>query len=235
MKMKKNYTRLIPTILLLLVVNICLGQQNAVLPPAAFGKCINNNDSTQLLDVRTIGEFSTGHIKNALQADWKDGAEFYRRIESIDKNKPVYIYCLSGGRSAAAAQKMRDKGYTNVNELKGGLNAWKADNMEVEGSTNEKQMSLAELDNKIKASKTVLLDFGAEWCPPCKKMEPVLARLQANNPGKFSMIKIDGGKDQEIMQKYGVIALPVFIVIKNGKQVWRKEGLAGEKEIAAQL
>lgn len=190
-------------------------------------------DSVQLLDVRTASEYAAGHIKNSLLADWKDVNEFNRRINFIDKERPVYVYCLGGGRSAAAAEQMRSMGYLQVYELKGGMNAWKAADKAVEGKSTERQMSIEELNNAIRAAKMVLLDFGAEWCPPCKKMEPVLKSLQTNHPNKFTLVKVDGGRDEDILKKYEVTALPVFILFKDGVQVWRKEGTATEKEIAA--
>ena len=206
-------------------------QNNTSLAADEFEKAIQK-DSVQLLDVRTAGEYKDGHIKNSLLADWKDEAEFSRRIGFIDKQKPVYVYCLGGGRSAAAAVKMRAMGYQHVYELQGGINAWKAGNKNVEGRSNEKQMSLSEFNTAINTGKFVLVDFGAEWCPPCKKMEPVLKSLQTNNPNKFTLVKVDGGRDEEILKKYNVTALPVFILFKNGLQVWRKDGIAEEKEIA---
>lgn len=206
-------------------------QNNTSLTSDEFEKAIQK-DSVQLLDVRTAGEYKDGHIKNSLLADWKDEAEFSRRIGFIDKQKPVYVYCLGGGRSAAAAVKMRAMGYQHVYELKGGINAWKAGNKNVEGRSSEKQMSLPEFNTAINTGKFVLVDFGAEWCPPCKKMEPVLKSLQTNNPNKFTLVKVDGGRDETILKQYNVTALPVFILFKNGLQVWRKDGIAEEKEIA---
>ena len=192
-------------------------------------------DSVQILDVRTAGEYSTGHIKGAMLADWNNKEEFKRRVAFIDKNKPVYVYCLVGGRSAAAAEKMRAEGFEKVFELKGGINAWKADSKPLEGKTTVRQMSIDEFNRLINSSKAVLVDFGAVWCPPCKKMGPVLKSLESNNPGKFSLVKVDGGNDEEIMKAYNVTTLPVFILFKDGKQVWRKDGVAEEKEIADQL
>jgi thioredoxin-like negative regulator of GroEL len=49
------------------------------------------------------------------------------------------------------------------------------------------------------------------------------------------LVKVDGGRDQDILQTYKVTALPVFIVFKDGKEIWRRDGVATEKEIAAQL
>ena len=212
----------------------CTAQTKTSLSADEFETAISK-DSVQILDVRTPGEFASGHIKNTLLANWNDRSEFERRISFIDKKKPVYVYCLGGGRSAAAAEKMRNEGFENVYELKGGINAWKAADKKLEGSNNAKQMSLEEFNGALTSSKTVLVDFGAEWCPPCKTMEPVIASLQKNNAGKFSLLKVDGGKDEAVLKAYNVTALPVFIIFKDGKQVWRKEGVADEKEIAAQL
>lgn len=229
--MKYTY-RIIGSFLLTFILFSTSAQTSTALTATEFEKGIAGNDSIQLLDVRTAGEYKAGHLKNALLADWKDENEFNRRIGFIDKEKPVYVYCLGGGRSAAAAEKMRALGYRQVYELKGGINAWKAGNKAVEGKSSEQQMSIDELNNAINASKTVLVDFGAEWCPPCKKMEPVLKSLLNNNSNKFTLVKVDGGRDEELLKKYNVTALPVFILFKNGKQVWRKDGIAEEKEIS---
>ncbi len=213
----------------------CTAQTKTSLTADEFEKAISK-DSVQLLDVRTPGEYSLGHIKNTLLANWNDKDEFNRRVSFIDKNKPVYVYCLAGGRSAAAAEKMRGMGFENVYELQGGINAWKAANKNLAGAaTSAKQMSIEEFNTAINASKTVLVDFGAEWCPPCKKMEPVIKKLQADNTGKFTLVKVDGGNDEAILKEYKVTELPVFMIFKDGKMVWRKDGVADEKEIATHL
>ncbi len=222
----------IAAILLTTTFLCCAAQTNTSLTAGEFETA--TKDSIQLLDVRTPGEYNTGHIKNALQADWTDKQEFNRRIAFIDKNKPVYVYCLSGGRSGAAAKEMRTNGYQKVYELNGGINAWKAANKPLEGKTTKPQMSIEQFNTSIKGDAVVLVDFGAEWCPPCKKMEPVLKDLQASNK-KFTLIKVDGGKDEDVLKEYAVTALPVFIIFKNGKQAWRKDGVVDEKELAAAL
>ncbi len=231
----KSLFRLCKTILLSVILFSCTAQTKTSLTADEFEKNITTKENVQILDVRTPGEFFSGHIKNALQANWNDAKEFDRRISFIDKNKPVYVYCLSGGRSAAAAQKMRKMGYENVYELKGGTNAWRAANKPLEGSSNEKQMSIGDFNASINSAKTVLVDFGAEWCPPCRKMEPVLKSLISHNPGKFTLLKVNGGRDQAILDQYKITALPVFIIFKDGKPVWRKDGMAEEKEFTEQL
>ncbi|MEO6254188.1 MAG: thioredoxin domain-containing protein [Ferruginibacter sp.] len=231
----KFLNKSIPALLLSLIIFSCNAQTTASLTADEFEKAITTQANIQVLDVRTPGEYFSGHIQNALQADWNDAKEFERRLSFIDKNKPVYVYCLAGGRSASAADKMRKSGFKNVYELKGGTNGWRAANKPLIGNSTEKQMTSATLNAAINSSKTVLVDFGAEWCPPCKVMDPVLKSLVANNPGKFSLVKVDGGRDQDLIKEYEITALPVFIIFKDGKQFWRKDGIATEAEIAEHL
>jgi rhodanese-related sulfurtransferase len=226
---------IISTLLFSGIIVSCTAQTKNKLTADEFEKEITTKENIQILDVRTPKEFFEGHIKNALQADWNDKTEFERRLAFVDKNKPVYVYCLAGGRSAAAADKMRKEGYTNVYELSGGTNAWRAASKPLEGAGTEKQMTIEAFNTSIKGSKIVLVDFGASWCPPCIQMEPVLKSLTENNKSKFTLLKVDGSRDQDILQAYKVTALPVFIVFKDGKEVWRKDGIATEKEIADQF
>ena len=80
--------------------------------------------NVQVLDVRTAGEYETGHLKNAVLADWTKPEEFEKKALTLDISKPVYIYCLVGGRSAAAAKWLTTKGY-KVYNMDGGIAAWK--------------------------------------------------------------------------------------------------------------
>lgn len=78
---------------------------------------------TQLIDVRTPKEFLSGHIENALNIHLYD-ADFENRINKMDKLKPIYVYCKAGGRSAEAVAIMREQGFAEIIELKGGIDAW---------------------------------------------------------------------------------------------------------------
>lgn len=189
----------------------------------------------QILDVRKASEFGSGHLKSALQADWTDKTQFFDRIQYLDKNRPVYIYCLVGGRSAAAAAWMRDNGFSKVIELSGGINAWKMAGKEVEGQQYVKQMTPEEYQASIPANRTVLVDFGAEWCPPCVKMEPVITEIRNDPSLNIEFVKIDAGVHTDLMKAMQIEAIPVFIVYKNGKETWRKQGLVSKEELIAQL
>jgi thioredoxin len=189
----------------------------------------------QLLDVRTAKEYQNAHIKNSLQADWVNIDQFKDRVQYLDKNKPVMIYCASGGRSSAAAEWLRNNGYHNVQELKGGLTAWKAGDKPTEGIPATKQITVADYAEIIKTKGRVLVDFGAEWCPPCKKMEPVLMQLENELGDKFSLAKVDAGIHTNIMKELKVEAIPTFIIYQDGKEVWRRQGVVASEELKKQL
>jgi rhodanese-related sulfurtransferase len=189
----------------------------------------------QLLDVRTTAEYQSGHIKNALLADWNNEVQFKDRTQHLYKSKPVYVYCLSGARSSAAANWLQQQGYTNVVSLKGGINAWKQTNKAVEGALDIPQMTIEEYQAAISGNETILVDFGADWCPPCKKMEPVLEQLKTEKKDAFKFIRVDGGVHTNVMKAMNVEALPVFIIYKNGKLVWRKQGITTLDELSSHL
>ncbi len=210
----------------------CKGQADSVktLSVQEFSAGLNEK-KVQLLDVRTANEFKTGHIKNALQADWNNKTEFAERIKFVEKDKPVYIYCLAGVRSNAAAVWMRNNGFKYVVELAGGINAWKKSEKPLEGINNEKQLTIQEYWEKIPKDKTVLVDFGAAWCPPCIQMEDVISKLVAEKDLNFQLVKIDGGIHTDIMKELSIEPIPFFIIYKNGKEVWRHQGVVSKKEL----
>jgi len=222
--------------LLLFSMVSCQGQQDSSrkIGPDEFEKGISKAD-IQVLDVRTSGEYSSGHIKNSLLADWNNKQQFNDRIQYVDKNIPVYIYCLAGGRSAAAADWMRQNGFKNVLELQGGMNAWKKENKPVEGMSNEPQMTIEQYWTKIPKDKTTLVDFGASWCPPCVKMAPVIDELESTKDLNFLLVKVDAGIHIEIQKYLNIEPIPVFIIYKEGKEVWRKQGMVTKDELLMQL
>jgi rhodanese-related sulfurtransferase len=189
----------------------------------------------QLLDVRTAGEYQSGHIKNSLQADWLNKEQFTDRIKYLDKSKPLLVYCASGVRSGAAAKWLLENGFIDVQNLKGGMVSWKLEGKPVEAVDTKMQLTIDQYNELSKSGDIVLVDFGAEWCPPCKKMEPVLQQLQKELTGKFKLVKVDGGVDINVMKAQKVESLPVFIIYKNGKETWRKQGVVELPELKAKL
>lgn len=211
----------------------CSSNAQTNIPVAAFDKAIHEKN-IQLLDVRTAEEYKSGHLKDALQANWNDQAEFIKRIASLDKNIPVYTYCLSGIRSTAATEWLNANGYKAFN-MQGGINKWKAAGKELEQAAPIKQLSMQDYLQQIPADKTVLVDFGAPWCPPCKKMDVVLQELQQTHGNTFVLLKIDGGINSELAKALNVEELPTFFIYKQGKQTWKARGIVSANDIIQQL
>ena len=78
-----------------------------------------------LVDVRTESEVADGMIATAKHVDFY-GPNFLSEMEALGKNKPLYLYCRSGGRSAKALEMLKAAGFTRVHHLEGGFMAWKA-------------------------------------------------------------------------------------------------------------
>jgi thiol-disulfide isomerase/thioredoxin len=160
---------------------------------------------------------------------------FEERIKYLDKNKPVYTYCLVGGRSAAAAARLREEGFKEVYNLQGGITAWKKAELPVEGRSPAPPITMDEYLARILAGKTVLVDIGAEWCPPCKKMEPVLKEIAVQKKDAVVMITIDGGAQEKLAAALNAATLPTFIIYKNGKETWRQAGIVSKEVLLQQL
>ncbi|MNU91154.1 Thioredoxin [compost metagenome] len=222
----KYFTKQFTFLFFSTLFNIAFSQKPA-LSPKPFSDSIQR-EGIQLLDVRTAGEYSQGHISGAFQADWNNPDQFKERITSLDKEKPVYIYCLAGSRSAAAQKWLVKEGFKKVVNLEGGINAWNLEDLPVEGTEKVPQISLADFLRSIPKDQIVLVDIGAEWCPPCKKMTPIVDELSQDG---YTIIKIDGGAQTELVKELKVGAFPTFIVYKNGMEGNRLTGVYSKEDL----
>jgi rhodanese-related sulfurtransferase len=94
-----------------------------ILSPAEF-KTALENPSVQLLDVRTPNEFAAGSIQGAKNLNLFDGAGFQRAAATLNKQKPVYLFCQSGNRSKSASKLLSQMGFTQIYDLRGGYSNW---------------------------------------------------------------------------------------------------------------
>jgi len=88
-----------------------------------FKEALSTNSEIQLIDVRTPKEYNEGHIENALLIDFFS-EDFKTKVQELNKNKPVYLYCKSGTRSGKSSKILADLGFTEIVDLKGGFMAW---------------------------------------------------------------------------------------------------------------
>ena len=188
-----------------------------------------------LVDVRTPGEFEKGHLENAQNIDF-NGNDFKNRVAELDKNTPVFMYCLTGSRSLAAAEQLRTDGY-EVYMLKGGILKWRAEKLpEVAGEGMAVAgMNMDAFKALLKSDKVVLVDFYAEWCGPCKKMEPFLNEISADMQKDVVLVRIDTDKNPVLAQQLGIQALPYLRIYKDNKMVWENLGFINKEGLVNQL
>lgn len=205
-------------------------QTPSSLSAKAFAEKLKALPEAPVIDVRTAEEFSSGHLQNAVNYDW-NGSQFEAQIKTLDKSKPVFVYCLSGGRSAAAASKMRAEGFSEVYELEGGMMKWRNENLPETTNDQVSSTGISEQDfqSLLNSDKTILIDFYADWCVPCKKMEPYLNDISKEQKNTLTLIRINVEENQELCQKLGISAIPVLQVYKNRKMTWTNTGFI-EKE-----
>ena len=83
----------------------------------------------------------------------------------------------------------------------------------------------------ISSSPTVLVDFYATWCGPCKTLGPILEQVKDELGDAVKIVKIDVDKNQPLATKYQVRGVPTMILYKNGKQVWRQSGVVQKEQL----
>lgn len=88
-----------------------------------FKEKLASIENPQLIDVRTPREFEKGNISGSTMVNFKD-KNFAVEMAKLDKSRPLFIYCQSGGRSLSACNQAVTDGFTEVYELKGGYGSW---------------------------------------------------------------------------------------------------------------
>jgi len=229
------------SIFLTVLLGSC-GPQNAQqnfrdLSADEFQTELTKNSSIQLLDVRTPEEFEQGHLDGALNYNIRS-ADFEKQAGSLDKTKPVFVYCLSGRRSASAASILVQKGFPEVHNMTGGLMKWNAGGKPlVRANTQQREnaMTVETFKALLHTDKFLLVDYYAKWCLPCKKMAPMLDSLATRESQQLSLVKIDADENPDFLREKGIENLPVLELYKNGKLIWKHEGEIDEQTLLEQI
>lgn len=82
----------------------------------------------------------------------------------------------------------------------------------------------------LKSDKTVLIDFYADWCGPCKAYSPIVESVASENED-IKVVKIDVDNAQDIAMKYQVMSIPTTVIIKNGQEVNRAVGMMSKSDL----
>lgn len=80
-----------------------------------------------------------------------------------------------------------------------------------------------------------LIDFYADWCGPCKIMEPIFADIKGDYEGKVDFKKVDVEEDSTEAAKFGVMGIPTFVLVKDDKEVSRKVGAMPKETLISWL
>tara|TARA_B110000444_G_scaffold79027_1_gene74755 strand:+ start:777 stop:1496 length:720 start_codon:yes stop_codon:yes gene_type:complete len=198
-----------------------------------FNKLIKSDEGI-ILDVRTIQEVDKGRIEDATNIDFYE-SDFTEKLALIRKDVLIYVYCASGGRSSKTVTKMKDLGFKKVYNLLGGFGAWKSEGLKVVVTKGEilkkkKATSVIEFSDIIECNDVVLVDFSTKWCVPCKKMKPVIEEIKKENRD-VKVVFVDADINKELVKKYKIRGVPVFIVFKDGKEEFRHVGLIEKLEL----
>lgn len=82
---------------------------------------------------------------------------------------------------------------------------------------------------------TVLIDFFADCCAPCKKITPVIEKISENSPQNVKICKVNVEKEADLAKRFGIMSIPTVVVLKDGKIRNRSIGVTGEKAILDML
>ena len=84
---------------------------------------------------------------------------------------------------------------------------------------------------KINSEKPTLVDFHADWCGPCKMMEPVLRETHSAWKDKVTFLKVDIDKNPAAANQYQIRGVPTLILFRRGQIIWRQSGVLSKASL----
>ena len=236
LKIQKMKIKNIPFLIVSFVVFSCHCQTSKkveTISALVFSEKIKTTTNPQIIDVRTPEEFASDHIDNAININWNN-ENFTKNFTNYNKSKPIFIYCLSGGRSKKAADKLEELGFKNIYNLEGGILKWNAIGLE---KPTEKIIGMCsqEYAELLKSDKKVLVNFYAEWCEPCRKMAPYILKMQKELKDNVVIVRLNADENKTLLKDLKIDELPVLILYENKEVKWRHAGYLSEKDLKKQL
>lgn len=191
-----------------------------------------------LVDVRTHQEVQRGRLEDASVINFYD-SNFDKKIAKLQKGKPIFVYCKSGGRSYKAASQLVKLGHQKVYNLSGGVVAWKragyslTEGNIIQGAQSQ-LVSPDDINELIAKEDNFLVDFHTQWCVPCRKLSPIIDEVGKELPD-VTVLKVDIDQCESCALQWGIEAVPTLVHFKQGKEVWRHSGLISKLELTQQL
>jgi len=98
------------------------------------------------------------------------------------------------------------------------------------------EVNEADFSTQVLESTTpVLVDFGAEWCAPCKMIDPIVDEIAVEYEGRLRVAKMDADANPNIVMRYGIMGMPTLLLFKNGEPVERISGFKSKNKILDKL
>ncbi|WP_315814736.1 thioredoxin [Paraflavitalea speifideaquila] len=87
----------------------------------------------------------------------------------------------------------------------------------------------------IQGDLPVLVDFYADWCGPCKTLDPIVREVAREISNKVTTIKVNVDNSPQVAQAYHVTGIPTLILFRHGKVLWRQTGLVNKSTLLAAI
>ncbi len=210
-------------LMLLLTVTVFSQEKKNIepIPLEEFEQKLKQSANAQILDVRSSREFSENHLKGAINLNASDEENFKKRIETLDKQRPVFVYSINNGRSGVVAGKLRAQGFAEVYELPGGLAHWIGAGKPVESAAGD-GISKEEFQKLAASDNVVLVDVGSKHCGSCRRLDPIVDAIAQDQAVK--VIKIELYDNRALARELEIESVPTLILYKGGEPIWRQSG-----------
>lgn len=189
--------------------------------------------NAQIVDVRTAEEFKLNHLKGAVHLDLTKDADVKTLISKLDKTKPVFVYSINNGRGVTFAKTLKEQKFESYN-LPGGLAKWVGAGRPVETTTTA-GISISDYKKELVSDKLVLVEVGSKYCGGCQKLLPVVDNVNAENPGKLKVVKVELFDNKALGKELNIQSIPTLILYKGNKVVWQKNGSITKEDIESAI
>lgn len=228
MKNKIFKNSITTAILLFTVLGFSQNKSSNTVSLDVFYSKIKSEKNPQIIDARGSEEFVLNHINGAVNFNL-ESKDYDQQIAKLDKTKPVFTYSIGAGRSVWLADDLLKKGFKEAYSLEGGIANW-IGNGKPFYTKSKSKLTLAEYQKIIAENKDVLVDIGSKYCAPCKKVKPILETIKAQYGDHLKIVEIElEDSPQVIADLKTVKVFPTLILYKEGKIVFKKEGLTDLK------
>jgi thioredoxin len=218
------------TFSLLLVFQWTSQAQNSLSFEAFEAKLKQASPHAQVLDARTAEEYKLNHLSGAINVSVADEALLQQQIDKLDKTKPVFVYSINNGRSAALAKKLQAQHFAEVYDLPGGISRWIGEGRPVETTTN-KGLTLDEYNQLLKSDQLVLVDVHSKFCGSCKRLSPVVDSVGNDKSNQVKVVKIELFDNKQLGDALNIKSIPTLILYKGDKIVWQNSGFISKAKI----